>query len=145
MDETIIQQQAEQRNTKNAFAEYNHLELESVEPDHAVFRLLIRPESKNPYGIVHGSAIYTMADNATGYAAHTDGRIYVTQDSAMHFLRNQTEGIVRADAHVLHRGKSTCLVHVDIFGEDGRLLATGTFTYFCVDPAIMAQKAAEHR
>ena len=135
MDETIIQQQAEQRNAKNAFAEYNHLELESVEPDHAVFRLLIRPESKNPYGIVHGSAIYTMAD----------GRIYVTQDSAMHFLRNQTEGIVRADAHVLHRGKSTCLVHVDIFGEDGRLLATGTFTYFCVDPAIMAQKAAGHR
>ena len=141
MDQERIQQQAQQRNRANAFAEYNHLELSSVEPDHAVFRLHIRPESKNPYGIVHGGAIYTMADNATGYAAHTDGRIYVTQESSMHFLRNQSEGVVRADARVLHRGKSTCLVHVDILGEDERLLATGTFTYFCVDPAIMEKKA----
>jgi len=140
MEASIIARQAEERSKKNAFAVYNHLELESVEPDHAVYRLRIRPESKNPYGIVHGGAIYTMADNATGYAAHTDGRLYVTQASSMHFLRNQTSGVVRADARVRHRGKSTCLVDVDILGEDGKLLATGEFTYFCVDPSIMAQK-----
>ena len=128
---------------KNAFPVYNHIELELVEKDHAVYRLRVRPESKNPYGVVHGSALYTMADNATGYAARTDGRVYVTQCSSMHFLRNQSSGVVRADAHVRHRGKSTCLIDVDILGEDGRLLATGEFTYFCADPAILAQKAAK--
>ncbi len=93
----------------------------------------------------HGGAIYTMADNATGYAAHTDGRCYVTQTSAMHFLRNQTRGLVRADAKVRHRGHATCLVDVDIIGEGGKLLATGEFTYFCVDPELMAKKAeAQH-
>ena len=45
--------------------------------DHAVVRLNIKPESKNSYGMVHGGAIYAMADNATGFAAHTDGRNYV--------------------------------------------------------------------
>ena len=30
-------------------------------------------------------------------------------------------------------------------GEGGKLLATGEFTYFCIDPDIMAQKAAQHR
>ena len=110
-------QQAAELNKKNLFATYNHIEAEFVEPDHAIFKLEIRPESKNPYGIVHGGAIYTMADNATGYAAHTDGRSYVTQSSAMHFLRNQTDGIVRADARVRHRGRTTCLVDVDILGE----------------------------
>lgn len=84
-----------------------------------------------------------MADNATGYAAHTDGRSYVTQSSAMHFLRNQTDGVVRADARVRHRGRTTCLVDVDILGEGEKLLATGEFTYFCIDPDIMAQKAAQ--
>lgn len=143
MELSEIVNQAEALDEKNAFAVYNHIEPEFVEPDHAIFRLNIRPESKNPYGVVHGSAIYTMADNATGYAAHTDGRFYVTQTSSMHFLRNQTHGVVRADARVRHRGKSTCLVDVDILGEDGRLLATGEFTYFCVDPAVMAQKAAQ--
>ena len=143
MDNTTASQQAAELNLKNTFAFYNHTEPECVEPDHAVFRLVIRPESKNPYGVVHGGAIYTMADNAAGYAAHTDGRFYVTQTSSMHFLRNQAHGVVRADARVRHRGKATCLVDVDILGEDGRLLATGEFTYFCVDPAIMAQKAKQ--
>ena len=35
--------------------------------------------------------------------------------------------------------------NVDILGEGGKLLATGEFTYFCIDPDIMAQKAAQHR
>lgn len=141
MKENAASCQAEELNRKNAFSFYNHIEPESVEADHVVFRLEIRPESKNPYGVVHGSAIYTMADNATGYAAHTDGRFYVTQTSSMHFLRNQTHGVVRAEARVRHRGRATCLVDVDILGGGGLLLATGEFTYFCVDPAIMARKA----
>lgn len=143
MDTEKIEQEAAALTEKNAFAVYNHIELEQVEPDHAIYRLEIHPESKNPYGVVHGSAIYTMADNATGYAAHTDGRFYVTQTSSMHFLRNQTHGVVRADARVRHRGKSTCLVSVDILGEGGLLLATGEFTHFCVDKALMDQKSVK--
>ena len=81
-----------------------------------------------------------MADNATGAAAHTDGRNYVTQTSALHFLRNQPEGEIQADARVRHRGRSTCLVTVDILGEDETLLATGEFTFFCVDAKLMEQR-----
>ena len=136
-----LEQNTRQRLQKNAFMLHNHIELESVEPDRAVFRLDIRPESRNPYGMVHGGAIYTMADNATGTAAHTDGRYYVTQTSALHFLRNQASGTVRATAWVRHRGKSTVLTSVDITGEDGKLLATGEFTFFCVDKSLMDQKA----
>ena len=128
---------------ENAFMIHNYVELESVEKDRAVYRLNIRPESKNPYGIVHGGAIYAMADNAAGAAAHTDGRFYVTQTSSLHFLRNQSEGTVRAAASVRHRGKSTCLVDVDITGGDGRLLATGEFTFFCVDLSVMEKKRHE--
>ena len=137
-----IRQNTEQRMRKNAFMLHNHIELESVDKDRAVFRLDIRPESCNPYGMVHGGAIYTLADNATGTAAHSDGRYYVTQTSALHFLRNQSRGTVRATAWVRHRGKSTVLTSVDITGEDGKLLATGEFTFFCVDKSLMDQKVA---
>jgi len=128
---------------RNAFMLYNHMELESLGPDRAVFRLDIRPESRNPFGMVHGGALYTLADNAAGTAAHTDGRAYVTQTSSLHFLRNQSEGTVRAEGRVRHRGKSTCLTEVDITGEDGVLLATGEFTFFCVAPALMARRVRE--
>ena len=139
MDQRTIEA-LHRKERENSFAAYNHIQLELVEPDHAVFRLDIRQESKNPYGMVHGGAIYTMADNATGFAAHTDGRSYVTQTSSLHFLRNQSEGLIRADARVRHRGQTTCLVAVDILGEGGRLLATGDFTFFAVDPDLMASK-----
>ena len=141
MDEITIEM-FKDKERKNLFATYNHIEMVMVEEDHAVFRLNIQPESKNSYGMVHGGAIYAMADNATGFAAHTDGRNYVTQTSALHFLRNQATGTVRASAWVRHRGKSTVLTAVDITGDGGRLLATGEFTFFCVDKALMDQKAA---
>ena len=60
MEQLTAAQQAAELNKKNLFATYTHVEAEFVEPDHAIFKLEIRPESKNPYGIVHGGAIYTM-------------------------------------------------------------------------------------
>ena len=137
--EDLLQAMRE-KELNNRFAVYNHIKMEWVEPDHAVFTLKIRPESTNSFGMVHGGAIYAMADNASGFAAHTDGRHYVTQTSALHFLRNQSEGMVRASARVRHRGRSTCLVAVDITGENEKLIATGEFTFFCVDKAIMDAK-----
>ena len=129
-----------EKEQQNRFTAYNHIEMVMIEQDHAIFRLNICPESKNSFGMVHGGAIYAMADNATGFAAHTDGRNYVTQTSSLHFLRNQPEGEIQADARVRHRGRSTCLVAVDILGEDETLLATGEFTFFCVDMKMMEQR-----
>ena len=68
MDEITIEM-FKDKERKNLFATYNHIEMVMVEEDHAVFRLNIQPESKNSYGMVHGGAIYAMADNATGFAA----------------------------------------------------------------------------
>ena len=127
------QQLKELRLRENAFTRHNFFELETVEQDRAVYRLDIRPESKNPYGMVHGGALYTMADDAAGAAVHTDGRHYVTQHGDLHFLKNQPSGTIRAEGRVRRRGKATCLAMVYITNEAGELLATGQFTYFCID------------
>ena len=93
MDADIVaERKAQELTGGNAFAVFNHLEVEHVEPDYAVFKLAIRPESKNPRGFVHGGLLAGMADNAAGYAAHSDGRTYVTQSSHMNYLHNQAPG-----------------------------------------------------
>ena len=56
MDESTIEM-FKDKERKNLFATYNHIEMVMVEEDHAVFRLNIKPESKNSYGMVHGGAI----------------------------------------------------------------------------------------
>ncbi len=117
----------------NRFMTYNFIELSVLELDRAECRLTLRPESTNPSGMLHGGALYTMADSTAGSAAHSDGRIYVTQDSSMNYLSNIKEGTAVAVGTVVHRGKTTCLVNVDIIAEaTGKLLATGRFTFFCI-------------
>ena len=93
--------------------------------------------------MIHGGALYTMADDAAGTAAHGDGRHYVTQHGDLHFLDNRAHGTIRAAGQVRHRGRSTVLVDVEITDESGALLATGTFSYFCVDRKRMAERARE--
>lgn len=127
----------------NAFTVHNFIKLESAAPDQAVYSLEIQPESRNPYGMVHGGALYTLADDAAGAAAHSDGRHYVTQSGELHFLDNRAHGKIQAAGRVRHRGRSTVLVAVDITDEKGALLAAGDFTYFCVDTKRMAQRAEE--
>ena len=118
--------------TRNHFAVYNGMRMTELEPDRAVFCMDIRPESCNPLEIVHGGALFAMADCAGGMAVRTDGRSYVTQNASINFLRAQSQGQVRAEAVVRRRGKTTCLVAVDISDDQGRLTATGTFTFYCV-------------
>ena len=99
-----LQAKTKVRLETNTFMNHNFMELEFLEPDHAIFKLEIREESRNTFGMVHGGALYSLADNATGCAAHTDGRNYVTQGSSFNFLRNQPSGTIYADAKVRHRG-----------------------------------------
>ena len=127
----------------NAFTDHNFIRLESAEADCAVYRLDIRPESRNPFGMVHGGALYTLADDAAGGAAHSDGRHYVTQHGDLHFLDNRAHGTIRATGRVRRRGRATVLVDVEVADEAGALLAAGTFTYFRVDRKRMAERARE--
>lgn len=127
----------------NAFTNHNFIHLESVEPDRAVYRLELCPESLNPYGMAHGGALYTLADDAAGAAAHSDGRHYVTQHGDLHFLDNRAHGTIRATGRVRRRGRSTVLVDVEVTDESGALLAAGAFTYFRVNMERMAERAQE--
>ena len=130
------------RTHPNAFMDYNHIRITETARDRAVCELELVPESLNPYGYAHGGAILTIIDDAAGSAAHTDGRAYVTQNSAVNFLGNQTAGTLRGAAVVRHRGRSTCLVEVTVTGEGGRTVASGFVTYFCVDQTVRPEREA---
>lgn len=118
----------------HAFMKLNHIELESADSDWAVTILRAGADSMNPYGYVHGGALYTMADCASGAAARTDGRKYVTISSSFNFLHSGVEGdLIRAEAKVRRRGRTTCYVEVDLTNGQGELLASGNYTFFCID------------
>ena len=141
MEERSLIEKSREVNRNNPFVQLLGVEIEEVRPDRSRLRFEIRPDSLNPHGLVHGGALFTLADNAAGCAASTDGRAYVTQGGDIHFLRTQSSGSVTAEARVVHRGRSTVLVEVSLTGEDGRLMATASFSYFCVDGSGIARRS----
>lgn len=116
----------------NAFANYNGITVRQLDSGKAEAKLTVGANNYNPHGKLHGGAYYTLADCAAGAACRTDGRKYVTLDGTIHFIRAADKGIVTASAEVIHHGRTTSLVQIEITGEDGTLYATGDFTFFCI-------------
>ena len=56
----------------------------------------------------------------------------MTQTCTLHFLRNRGTGKIIGEGWVVHRGRATALVKVELRDEAGVVLALGEFTFFCV-------------
>lgn len=117
--------------SRNPFVHHNGISVVSVDENHSQAELVIREDSLNPFGSVHGGALFTLADLCSGVAARADGRHYVTDQASISYLRGASQGRLLAKGTVLHRGRSRCVVDVKIYDEQDRLLSTGTFSFFC--------------
>ena len=113
---------------------YNHVILKSWELDKAVVSLFVTEDSLNYHGITHGGVLYTMADSVAGIAALTDGNPYVTISSSFNYLRSSSLGErLEATGIIRRRGRNTCYCEVEVVSKTtGKLLATGSFTYYRV-------------
>ena len=92
--------------------------------------LEIRPETRNPMGVVHGGALFTLADTVAGTAAFTTGRNCVTLDSSMQFLSAARGDRVRCTAKPKKAGRTILVYEISIADSEDRLVATGIFTFF---------------
>jgi acyl-CoA thioesterase len=108
-----------------------HCGIEVVEEEGGYYtRVEIAPEHLNPYGIVHGGLMYTMADTATGLTAGKYIDVPVTLDSDFHFLSNVSSGVLTAKAEIIKGGKHVMWLRVRVVADDKLVLAEGTFTYY---------------
>lgn len=117
-------------NEQNRFMAHNFMTLTQMREDHAVVELTLRQESYNLFGGVHGGVLFTMADCAAGSAARSRGMRYVTLNNSFEFFRGSKSDHLQAIASVRHRGRTICVVSVDVKDGEDRLIAGGTFTMF---------------
>ena len=108
------------------------MELSVLKRDHVEITVDLVPELMNYAGAVHGGLLFTMADFCAATTARTDGRKYVTLDAEAHYLKNVKSGRVTAKSRLVHRGRTSVLVDVDVFSEEEKLLFTSRITLFCV-------------
>src|SRR5437764_14926310 len=92
----------------------------------------VRDELKQPFGILHGGVLATIAESlaslATAVAVAADGRQAMGQANQTNFLRPITGGTIHGTARARHRGRTSWVWDVEITDDDGRLCALNRMT-----------------
>jgi uncharacterized protein (TIGR00369 family) len=85
----------------------------------------------NPMGTLHGGVLCDVADAAMGVAYHNtlaEGETFTTIELKINFIRPVWNGKLRAEAKVVHAGRTVGLVECDILDEQKRLIARASST-----------------
>jgi uncharacterized protein (TIGR00369 family) len=114
------------------FARLLGIEVDSVEPGHAVLSMTLKPEHMRNNAIAHGGVIATLIDSAMAIAIMAqleENERTVTVDLTIHYLRPVTEGLAKASARVVRAGRRVITVSAELFDAEGKLAATAISTY----------------
>ncbi|HEV8188488.1 MAG TPA: PaaI family thioesterase [Pyrinomonadaceae bacterium] len=114
------------------FARLLGIEVDSVEPGHAVLSMKLRDDLMRNHGIAHGGAIATLIDSAMAIAIMAlleENERTVTVDLTIHYLRPISEGTARASARVVRAGRRVITVSAELFDQNEKLSATAISTY----------------
>lgn len=105
-------------------------------PERTVGEMPVGPGVLNPFGTVHAGAILWFADVIATVMAlqatevQPDGRGFpLALTLNANLLANQGDGVLRAEAGFVRKGKRVSVVRTKVTGADGRLLVDMTTTH----------------
>lgn len=110
------------------------LRAEAIEPDRVRVRMPFRPEVTTIADVVHGGAIASLVDVAAtaaawSGAANPERARGTTIGFSLSFLAAGRGQDLVADARVIQRGRTICVLQVDVAGADGAAVARALVTY----------------
>jgi len=108
---------------KDKFAEYNGIRLLEAADGHARSSMTITPNHLNGLGIVHGGAIFSLADFAFAAASNSRGNVAVAINVSISYVKSASSGTLFADARETSLNHKLGTYTIDITDEAGELLA----------------------
>jgi len=105
--------------------------------DRLVAELTIRDDLRTVGGALHGGAIMAFADTVGATATFLNlppGASTTTLESKTNFFAAGRDGVVRAEATPLHRGRTTMVWQTRVTDASGRLLALVIQTQMVLAP-----------
>ncbi len=105
--------------------------------DRLVAELTIRDDLRTVGGALHGGTIMALADTVGATATFLNlppGASTTTLESKTNFFAAGRDGVVRAEATPLHRGRTTMVWQTRVTDASGRLLAQTIQTQMVLAP-----------
>ena len=99
--------------------------------------LEVKPHHSNPYGILHGGVLTTMADTAMGAACLMKNKKVVTVSMTLEFMHAVPIGSkIITDAKILHEGRQIFICECNLIDAEGNLYAKAHATFFAISNLI---------
>jgi len=105
------------------FAEHNGIELLEISEGRAKAKLDIKNYHLNSANIVHGGAIFALADLVFAAASNSHGTIAVAINANISFLKASVGGTLYADAREISKNPKLGTYTIDVTNEDGDIIA----------------------
>ncbi|HMV47340.1 MAG TPA: PaaI family thioesterase [Blastocatellia bacterium] len=123
---------------KSPFAEVLGLEPIEAKPGHVLLRLPFSENLLQSLGRVHGGALFSLADHASGWAAYSmleKNERCATLEMKINYIAALHDEDCIAEACVIHKGRTSIVVEAELKTSQGRLLAKTLATFIVLKNA----------
>jgi len=124
MEESLSPEAVKAFFRKDLFAAHVGIELLEAGEGRSKARLVLRDHHRNGLGMVHGGALFALADLAFAAAVNSRGRAAVAIHCAISYLKAAQGASLVAEAREISCGPKIALYQIPIHDENGDLVAT---------------------
>lgn len=110
---------------RDRFAQHNGITLEEVAPGKAATRMRVTERHLNGVDIVHGGAIFSLADYAFAAASNSHGNVAVAINAGIWFMKAVSVGaVLTAEARETSINPKLATYQIEVKDDQGDLVAS---------------------
>lgn len=118
----------------DAYSQWLEINIESLENEALVLKMVVRKEMANGFGIAHGGISYSLADTALAFISNMDGYHAVSIETSISHVKKIAVGdILRAFAQKVHRSRKIGVYQVEIKNQLNEIVAIFKGTVYISD------------
>ena len=106
------------------FAARCGIELIEVSEGHAKAKMQIEDHHRNGINVVHGGAIFTLADLAFAAASNSHGTVAVAINASIWYVKAAMEGTLFAEAKEISLNPKLATYSIEVTDDAGKIVAT---------------------
>lgn len=111
------------------FSAMLNIDILSANPQKASGVLHVTPVVLNPYGIVHGGCLLSLADTVAGHNLAAAGKLGVTLSNTTNFLNAASGKEIYCHSTIQKLGRKISVVYVEAKDEADTMIFNAFFTY----------------
>jgi acyl-CoA thioesterase len=121
---------------KDRYAALTGIQLVEASPGYAKARMEIADKHMNSVGVLHGGAIFTLADFTFAVASNSHGRLALAINAEISFFKAINAGILTATAREISLHNKLATYLIDIENENEELIANFKGTVYRKSEAL---------